>query len=137
MGTTIRPPRVSQGTRRRRRAPAIPRALRQELTQFARSIGRRYPNLFVDRRRKDQLARLLRVLLPPRMRRGRPRDATVTRTITLYRRFRRKFPTEKPRVIWSRIYPIVIPQYGSMPEVEQRTARDKLREQVASRRRKR
>src|SRR5215468_720657 len=129
MGTTIRPPLVSPGTRRRRRAPAIPRALRQELTQFAWSIGRRYPNLFVDRRRKDQLARLLRVLLPPRVRRGRPRDPAVTRVITLYRKFRRKFPEERPRQVWNRVYPLAIPGYDLMPEIEQRSARDKLREQ--------
>jgi hypothetical protein len=55
----------------------------------------------------------------------------------LRRKFRSQYPADKPRAIWSRVYPLVIAGYNGMSEVEQRTARDKLREQVAWRRRKR
>jgi hypothetical protein len=125
--------------RKRRREPSIPKELRIEVTQHARSIASNYRKLFaVDRRLKDRVLRLLRALLPPRpRRRGRPRNQTITRAIALRRNFRRQYPEDKPRAIWSRIYPLVIPGYADMPKVEQRTARQKLREQVTWRRRKR
>jgi hypothetical protein len=102
-------------------------------------MAKKYGQLFVtDRRLKDQVLRLLRALLPPRpRRRGRPPNPIVTQAIVLRRKFRRQYPEDKPRAIWSRIYHLVIPAYADMSEVEQRTAREKLREQVAWRRRKR
>jgi hypothetical protein len=125
--------------RKRRREPSIPKQLRIEINQHAPMIASEYRELFAaDRQLKDRVLRLLRALLPPRpRRRGRPRNQTITSAIVLRRKFRRQYPEDKPRAIWSRIYPLVIPGYADMPEVEQRTAREKLREQVAWRRRKR
>jgi hypothetical protein len=102
-------------------------------------VARKYRKLFAaDRRLKDRVLRLERALLPPRARRrGRPRNQTITGAIALYGKFRRQYPEEQPRIIWSRVYPLVIPGYQEMPDLEQRTAREKIREQVAWRRRKR
>jgi hypothetical protein len=123
----------------KRRRPSIPKDLRIEVTQHARSIAKKYRKLFVaDRQLKDRVLRLLRALLPPRpRRRGRPRDQTTTRAIVLYRKLRRQCPEDKPRAVWSRVYPLVIPGYDGMSELEQRTAREKLRERIVWRRRKR
>jgi len=84
------------------------------------------------------IPRLLRALLPPRpRRRGRPRNQTTSRAIILYRKLRKECPEDKPRAIWSQVYPLLIPGYADMPEVEQRTAREELQERIAWRRRKR
>jgi hypothetical protein len=125
--------------RKRRRKPSIPKELRIEVTQHARMIAKQYRKLFVaDRQLKDRVLRLLRALLPPRpRRRGRPRNQTTTRAIVLYRKFHRQYPKEQLRAIWRRVYPLVIPGYEEMPDLEQRTAREKLRERIAWRRRKR
>jgi hypothetical protein len=124
---------------KRRRRDSIPKELRIEVTQHARSIASKYRKLFVaDRQLKDRVLRLLRALLPPRpRRRGRPRDQTTTRAIVLYRKLRRQSPEDKPRTVWARVYPLVIPGYDGMPEMEQRTVRETLRERIAGRRRKR
>jgi hypothetical protein len=139
MGMPIRPPLTPLATSKRRREPSIPKELRIEITQHARMIAGEYRKLFAaDRQLKDRVLRLLRALLPPRpRRRGRPPNPIVTRAIVLRRKFRRQFPEEKPRATWSRICLLVISSYADLPEVEQRTAREKLREQVAWRLRKR
>jgi hypothetical protein len=123
----------------RRRQPSIPKELRKEITLQVRLITRRYRDLFkADRELKSRVLSLVRTLLPPRpRRRGRPGNPTVTRAILMYGRLRRRFPEEKPRAIWKRIYPIVIPMYADMSEMEHRTAREQLRERVSWRRRKR
>jgi hypothetical protein len=102
-------------------------------------IARKYRKLFAaGRRLKDRVLRLLRALLPPRpRRRGRPADQTVTRAIVLYRKLRRQYPQDKPRALWSQVYPLVIPGYEAMPDLEKRTAREQLRERIGWRRRKR
>jgi hypothetical protein len=143
METPIRPPLVSpvisKRKRKRRRQPSIPKELRNEITQHARMIRSKYGKAFAaDRQLKDRVVRFYRALLPPRpRRRGRPRNQTITRAIVLRQKFRRQYPEDSPRTTWSRIYPVVIPGYADMPQVEQRSVREKLREQVAWRRRKR
>jgi hypothetical protein len=118
--------------RRCRRKPSIPNELRADVTQHVRTIAKKYRSLFIaDRELKDRVLRLERALLPPRPRpRGRPRNPTVTRAITLYRKLRRQSPEENPQAIWRRVYPLVIPEYETMPELEQRTAREDLYERV-------
>jgi hypothetical protein len=61
----------------------------------------------------------------------------VTRALKLFQKFRRQFPEDKPRALWRRVYSLAIPGYDGMPELEQRTAREHLRERVVWRRRKR
>jgi hypothetical protein len=102
-------------------------------------IAKKYRQVFAaDRRLKDRVLRLERALLPPRpRRRGRPRNPAVTRAIVLYGQFRKQYPQDQPRAVWSRIYSLVIPGYDGMSGLEQRTVREKLREQVSWRRRKR
>src|SRR5215471_13825676 len=81
---------------------------------------------------------IARALLPPRPNpRGRPANPTVTRAITLYRKFRRESPDQSPRKLWARVYPKVIDGWANMSDLEQRNARDELRERIAWRRRKR
>lgn len=119
--------------------PSIPKALRKEIKDHVRSIARRYRDLFMaDRELKNRVLRLERAMLPPRPQsRGRPGNPMVTRAIALYRRLRRKFPEESPRAIWHRVCSVAIPGYSDMPEMEQRTAREQLRERVSWRQRKR
>jgi hypothetical protein len=123
----------------KRRRSSIPKDLRIEVTQHARSIAKKYGKLFAaDRELKNRVVRLVRTQLPPRpRRRGRPGDQTTTRAIVLYRKLRKQCPEDKPRALWSRIYPLVILGYADMPDVEQRTAREQLRERITWRRRKR
>jgi hypothetical protein len=127
-------------TKRKRlhRQAAIPKELRAEVTQYARTLARKYRHLFAsDRQLKTRVLTLTRALLPPRpRRRGRPRNPTVTRAIALYRKFRRKSPEESPRQVWARVYPLAIPGYDGMPDMEQRAAREALRERITWRRRR-
>jgi hypothetical protein len=130
----------SLATKRKcRQEQCIPKELRDLVLQHARMVARKYRKLFAaDRRLKDRVLRLERALLPPRpRRRGRPRNQTVTRAIGLYRKDRRQCPRDTPRAIWSRVYPLVIPGYDGMSELDQRAAREQLRERIAWRRRKR
>jgi len=125
--------------KRRRRQAAIPRELRTEVTQCAKSLARKYAHLFAgDRKLKDRIMRLVRALLPPRpRRRGRPANTDVTRAIRLLRKFHRDYPEEVPRQHWARVYPLVIPNFHSMTDPEQDTSRFALRERVRWRLRKR
>jgi hypothetical protein len=92
--------------RKRRQEPSIPKEL-TEITQHARMLATKYRKPFdADRRMKDQVLRLERALLPPR--RGRPRNQSVTRANALYRKLP-QIPEDKPRVIWIRINPLVVP----------------------------
>src|SRR5262249_9072430 len=131
-------PTTSKRKRRRRQA-AIPRELRTEVTQYARTLARKYRHLFrADRQMKDRTLRLMRALLPPRARRrGRPGNRDVTRAISLLSRFRRQYPEETRQQHWARVYALVIPNFHSMIDVEQETARFALRERVRWRMRKR
>src|SRR5215831_12318862 len=92
---------TSRPKRQRRREPSIPREIRTEVTQFARSL-KKYRGQFTPEL-KAKILRLLRVLLPPRPRRGRPRDRVITRARALLRRFRRKYPQAKSRENWDRV----------------------------------
>src|SRR5215471_16852373 len=124
-------------TKTARRRPSIPTPLRADLTQYAKSIRRKYKSEFeADRELKNRALRLLKALLPPRRRRGRPRNPELTRVIVLRQRLRRKFPDESPRQIWDRTCPRVIAGYDRMTEIEQRTAREDLRQRITWRRRK-
>jgi len=120
-------------TKAKRRKPSIPRALRKEATEHCRSIARAFGAEFkADRDLKSRVLRLARALLPPRPNpRGRPRNPTVTRAIALYRKFRRESPEESPRKLWARVYPRVIDGWANMSDLEQRNARDELRERIA------
>jgi len=125
-------------TNAKRRKPTIPRELCKEVVEHVRSIARRYRAAFAAD--VGLKARVLtpRALLPPRSKpRGRPRNPTVTRAIALYRKFRRKYPEESPRQLWSRVYPLVLPQWETKSDLERRSARDELRDRIDWRRRKR
>src|SRR5215471_12600101 len=117
------PPATLKPQRQRRREP-IPREIRTEVTQFARSL-KKYRGQFTPEL-KAKILRLLRVLLPPRPRRGRPRDGEISRAMTLLRRFRRKFPQAKSRENWDRVSLTLIPGYASMSKLAQDDAREDL-----------
>jgi hypothetical protein len=124
--------------RRQRQAPAIPADLRTEVVQFARLIARKYREQFAaDRLMKIRVVRLVKALLPPRPRRGRPRDPMVTKALRLFEKLKRQSPADSPRELWAKVYPAVIPEYEKMPEIERRTAREELHQRCAWRRRKR
>jgi hypothetical protein len=95
--------------------------VRKEITQVARQLKEKYRALFIaDPKLKDRVARLLRSLLPPKpRRRGRPGRKDVTTAILLLARFRRMYPTERAELLWRRVYPLAIPNYNGMSEVEQ------------------
>jgi hypothetical protein len=122
--------------RRRLRRPtvSIPRPLRRDITRFAGTVAKKYCQQFTaERELKDRVADLLRALLPPRRRRGRPRDPTITRAMMLLGNFRRKYPQEKRREIWNRVCLILISGYADLSEWEQREARENLQARVKSR----
>jgi hypothetical protein len=54
----------------------------------------------------------------------------VTQAIRLLKLYHRQFPNERPAEHWARMYPQVIPGYDGMNPVEQRDARERLRERV-------
>jgi len=99
---------------------------------FARSLGKKYRSQLTPER-KDKILRLLTAVLPPRRRRGRPRDPMVTRAMRLRGSFRRKYPHEKPRQTWDRICVALISGYDGLPEWEHLAAREDLQARVKSR----
>jgi hypothetical protein len=123
---------------RRRRKPSMPPGLHEAVVKHIRSITRRYRDAFKGNPElKARVLRLNRALLLPRPNpRGRPGNPNTTHAIALYRKFRRKFPQEKRRATWARVYPLVIANYDQMGELERQTARDGLRERVSWRRRR-
>jgi hypothetical protein len=48
----------------------------------------------------------------------------------LLRKFRLQYPQDRPARRWSRIYPLAIPNFATMSELEQVDARQQLRERV-------
>ena len=117
----------------------LPRALRKEIFQFARKLKKHYRQLFAsDPIYRKRAGQFLTALLPPKpRRRGRPGRADVTQAIRLRRQFRRQFPDEPWAKTWERIYPLAIPNYATMAELEQADARQELRERVRWRQRDR
>jgi hypothetical protein len=118
------------------------RDVRKEIARLTRKLAKEYCGLFTSdpnfRKRAGQFLRalLLRALLPPRpRRRGRPGNPNVTKAIRLLRKFRRELPNERGQKIWKRIYPLAIPNYTDMSEVEQNDARQQLRQRVRWRQR--
>lgn len=106
--------------------------MRKEIAALARKLNREHRPLFTSnalyRKRAGQF---LTALLPPEpRRRGRPGRPDVTQAIRLFRIFKRQYPNERPAEHWARMYPMVIPGYREMNPVEQRDARERLRERV-------
>jgi len=119
--------------RRRTRSP-LPREVRKEITRCAQQL-RQYRKLFMDDPKlRERAARVLRSLLPPKRKRGRPGMRSVTRATLLLKRLQREHPQEDRRQIWQRVYPQAIPDYGSLTREQQRGQENVLREQVRSRR---
>lgn len=110
----------------------IPRALRNELANFARHLARDYRQLLAsDPIYRKRAGQFLTALLPPKpRRRGRPGIPGVTLAIRLIAQFRRQYPGERAEQIWSRVYPLAIPNYATMSELERSDARQELRERV-------
>jgi hypothetical protein len=129
--TSPKPSKSKPRPRPRRSHEGIPAAVRKEITRLARELNRQHRNLFMaDPKLKDRAARLLRSLLPPKRKRGRPGIDSVTKGIQLQARFRRQHPGERPEQIWKRVYLEAIPGYAGMSAVEQENARQVLRERV-------
>jgi hypothetical protein len=121
----------------RRRAPSIPRELQNEIAAHAKVIGKKYRKLFnADGKLKQRIARLTAVLLPPRARRGRPRDPTITRALALYHKRRRQYSDERPRESWYFVAGKLIQNFDSYNQLERRALVDDLRTRAKSRRRK-
>jgi hypothetical protein len=55
----------------------------------------------------------------------------VMEAIRLLKLYSRQFPNEQPAQHWARMYLLVIPGYGARNSVEQRDARERLREGCA------
>lgn len=124
--------------RRRGSHPGIPSAVRKEITRAAHELNRQYRKLFqADPKLKDRVARLLRSMLPPKVKRGRPGIPSVTTAIRLLNELRHLYPQDRAAELWKRVYPAAIPGYDALSPIEQRTAREVLRERVRWRRRAR
>jgi hypothetical protein len=130
-GTTPR-----QRKRQRGSHPGIPAPVRKEITRAARELNRQCRKLFLaDPGLKDRAARMLRSLLPPKVKRGRPGMPAVTAAVRLLHQLKRQYPHERPAELWKRVYPAAINGYESMSPIEKKTAREVLRERVRWRRR--
>jgi hypothetical protein len=112
--------------------PQLPRVIRKELATLARKLAREHRALLAsDPIYRKRAGQFLTALLPPKpRRRGRPGRADVSAAIRLRSRFRRQYPNERWVQIWERMYPLVIPNYATMSEMEQSDARQQLRERV-------
>jgi len=117
----------------------LPRPIRKEIAALTLKLRRQYKALFAsDPLYRKRAGQFLTALLPPKpRRRGRPGRNDVTQAIRLKAKFRRLYPNERPDQIWKRIYPQVIPNYEAMNLVEQKDARERLRERVTWRCRRR
>jgi len=113
-------------------ATELPRAIRKELASLARKLNREHRVLFAGNPNlRKRAGQFLIALLPPKpRRRGRPGIQSVTQAIRLIGKFRRQCPGERAEQIWSRVYPLAIPAYATMSELEQSDARQELRERV-------
>jgi len=116
----------------------LPGALRREIAAFARKLARDHRALCLsDPVYRKHAGQFLTALLPPKpRRRGRPRRPDVTEAIRLLKLYRRQYPSERAAEHWARMYPKVIDGYEKMNAVEQRDARERLRERVRWRIRK-
>jgi hypothetical protein len=110
----------------------LPRPVRKEIATLAFMLKRHYAALFAsDPIYRKRAGQFLTALLPPKpRRRGRPGRPDVTQAIRLLKRFRREFPDERAAQHWARMYPMVIAGYEGMNPVEQRDARERLRERA-------
>jgi hypothetical protein len=134
----LKPKSETAGRPRLKSISALPSPLRKEITAFALALKRQYRKLFSsDPLYRKRAGQFLTSLLPPKPRpRGRPGRPDVTKAIKLLRQFRRQYPDERAAQHWARMYPLVIAAYVDMNEVEQRDARERLRERVRWRRQK-
>jgi hypothetical protein len=125
--------RRSERRLRNDKCPAgLPRAIRKELATLARKLNREHRALFAGNPNlRKRAGQFLIALLPPKpRRRGRPGIQSVTQAIRLIGKFRRQYRGERAEQIWSRVYPLAIPNYATMSELEQSEARQQLRERV-------
>jgi hypothetical protein len=108
----------------------------KELRAIAGDLARRYRSEFrAAPQLRARAARVLKNLLRPHGRRGRPRDPTVTRALTMYGRLRREHPNERPQELWYRVAARMIPGFQGHTELEPRALVDDLRTRAKSRRR--
>ena len=137
MGTVrVSQPQPSQA---RRRAESIPRRLRKEATEIARSLSQTYRADFVaDHKLKDRVLRLLRAMLPPRPRKpGHPHDPEITKAAILHSRIRRQHSEARPAEILDMVCAALQPEYASLAPIARRDMRAGLRARLRSRWRKR
>ena len=113
-------------------APNSPAPLRKELATLARKLTRDQRALFASNPNlRKRAGQFLTILLPPKpRRRGRPGRPDVTAAIRLLREFRLQHPEESAAEHWRRVYPLAIPNYDGMSELEQADARQELRERA-------
>jgi len=125
--------------RQRSAANGIPRELLKDMVRAARELKAKHGALFVaNPKLKDRAARLLRSILPPKMRRrGRPALDSVSVATGLLRKFRRLYPHDKPEQVWARIYPLAIAGYEALKLDEKKAQRLLLRERVRGRKNQR
>ncbi len=120
--------------RRRRADRRLPAVVRKGITQCARQLRLHCKLFMTDPKLKDRASRLLRSMLPPKRKRGRPGIPAVTKATLLLKELQREHPEQQPRERWQQVYPQVIPDYASLPREQQRSQEILLREQVRSRR---
>jgi hypothetical protein len=115
----------------------LPRAIRKELATLGRKLARDHRALFAsDPIYRKRAGQFLTALLPPKpRRRGRPGRADVTAAIGFLRQFRQQYAKERAAEHWKRVYPLAIPNYATLSEMEQWDAQQELRERVRWRQR--
>ena len=120
--------------RRRRHGPRLPAVVRKEITQCARKLRQQRKLFTADPKLKDRAARVLRSMLPPKRKRGRPGNPAVTEAILLLGRLQRKNQGQERKQLWQQVYRQAIPCYPNLTREQQRAEEVLLREQIRSRR---
>jgi hypothetical protein len=122
---------ASKTRRRRSKTEKLSDAMQRAVAEFAQRLQTDFALVFVNRRAKRQVARLLESQLPPRPRRpGRPGLPMVTAAIEMLAALRRAHPKKSAKWRWRQIYPRLIPGYGALTRIERRTEEERLRLQV-------
>jgi hypothetical protein len=114
--------------------PRLPREIRKEITLCARQLRHHRALFTADPMLRDRAARVLKSMLPPRRKRGRPGIASVTSAMMLLKKLQREHPEQERKQLWPQVYRRVIPNYATLPREQQRAKELLLREQVRSRR---
>jgi hypothetical protein len=107
---------------RRQAGPRIPATVRKEVSRCARQLRKHGKLFFADDQLKNRVARVLRSMLPPKRKRGRPGNPMLTKAILLLKKLQHEYQEQERKDLWQQVYRQVIPDYANLPREQQRGA---------------